>query len=121
MDIGRIRLVLGQPHIRSCDAVRCPVATSPNLIQKEYRDDRIRDLPRAQPPSGPRPRRRRSTLRYWRHLGWGPPSFKVYRHVRYWRADLILWLTEQTNRPQHDWADLDISRSRRILKTAREE
>lgn len=42
------------------------------------------------------------TLRYWRHLGSGPRSFKVGRHVRYWRADLVLWLTEQTNRPQHD-------------------
>ncbi|EON25703.1 hypothetical protein CF8_0153 [Nocardioides sp. CF8] len=42
------------------------------------------------------------TLRYWRHLGCGPRSFKVGRHVRYWRADLVLWLTEQTNRPQHD-------------------
>lgn len=41
------------------------------------------------------------TLRYWRHLGAGPRSFKVGRHVRYWRTDLILWLTEQTNRPQH--------------------
>jgi hypothetical protein len=41
------------------------------------------------------------TLRYWRHLGAGPRSFKVGRHVRYWRADLVLWLTEQTNRPQH--------------------
>jgi hypothetical protein len=41
------------------------------------------------------------TLRYWRHLGAGPRSFKVGRHVRYWRADLILWLTEQTNRPQN--------------------
>ena len=41
------------------------------------------------------------TLRYWRHLGCGPRSFKVGRHVRYWRADLVLWLTEQTNRPQH--------------------
>jgi hypothetical protein len=40
------------------------------------------------------------TLRYWRHLGAGPRSFKVGRHVRYWRADLILWLTEQTNRPR---------------------
>jgi hypothetical protein len=40
------------------------------------------------------------TLRYWRHLGCGPRSFKVGRHVRYWRADLLLWLTEQTNRPQ---------------------
>jgi hypothetical protein len=38
------------------------------------------------------------TLRYWRHLGTGPRSFKVGRHVRYWRSDLILWLTEQTNR-----------------------
>ena len=41
------------------------------------------------------------TLRYWRHLGSGPRSFKVGRHVRYWRTDLILWLAEQTNRPQH--------------------
>lgn len=42
-----------------------------------------------------------NTLRYWRHLGCGPRSFKIGRHVRYWRTDLILWLTEQTNRPQH--------------------
>ncbi len=42
------------------------------------------------------------TLRYWRHLGAGPRSFKIGRHVRYWRADLVLWLTEQTNRPQRD-------------------
>jgi hypothetical protein len=41
------------------------------------------------------------TLRYWRHLGCGPRSFKIGRHVRYWRTDLVLWLTEQTNRPQH--------------------
>ena len=40
------------------------------------------------------------TLRYWRHLGCGPRSFKIGRHVRYWRADLILWLSEQTNNPQ---------------------
>ena len=39
------------------------------------------------------------TLRYWRHLGTGPRSFKVGRHIRYWRSDLILWLTEQTHRP----------------------
>ena len=37
------------------------------------------------------------TLRYWRHLGAGPRSFKIGRHVRYWRTDLIHWLTEQTN------------------------
>ena len=30
----------------------------------------------------------------------GPRSFKIGRHVRYWRTDLVLWLTEQTNRPQ---------------------
>ena len=41
------------------------------------------------------------TLRYWRHLGCGPRSFKVGRHVRYWRADLVLWLSEQTSRPQN--------------------
>jgi len=41
-----------------------------------------------------------ATLRYWRHLGSGPHSFKIGRHVRYWKADLVLWLTEQTNRAQ---------------------
>jgi hypothetical protein len=41
------------------------------------------------------------TLRYWRHLGAGPRSFKIGRHVRYWRADLIVWLTEQTHRPEN--------------------
>lgn len=39
------------------------------------------------------------TLRYWRHLDTGPRSFKIGRHVRYWRTDLILWLAEQSNRP----------------------
>ena len=33
--------------------------------------------------------------RYFAHR-----SFKIGRHVRYWRADLILWLTEQTNLAQ---------------------
>ena len=42
-----------------------------------------------------------ATLRYWRHLGSGPRSFKLGRHVRYWRAGLVLWLSEQTNRPQN--------------------
>lgn len=42
------------------------------------------------------------TLRYWRHIGAGPKSFKVGRHVRYWKTDLLLWLSEQTNStPQH--------------------
>ena len=38
------------------------------------------------------------TMRYWRYTGDGPFSFKVGRYVRYWRTDLVLWLTEQTNR-----------------------
>ena len=41
------------------------------------------------------------TLRYWRHLGSGPRSFKLGRHVRYGRAALVLWLSEQTTRPQN--------------------
>ena len=36
-----------------------------------------------------------ATLRYWRHLGTGPHSFKVGRSVRYWRSDVIHWLEEQ--------------------------
>ena len=43
-----------------------------------------------------------ATMRYWRHLGIGPFSFKVTRHVRYWRTDLILWLAELSQRPRHD-------------------
>ncbi len=37
-----------------------------------------------------------ATLRYWRHMGTGPRSFRVGRAVRYWRADVIAWLHEQT-------------------------
>ena len=43
-----------------------------------------------------------ATMRYWRYCGDGPHSFRLGRHVRYWRTDLILWLTEQTNRPQDE-------------------
>ncbi len=39
-----------------------------------------------------------ATLRYWRHLGIGPRSFRVGRSVRYWRTDVILWLAEQSER-----------------------
>lgn len=38
-----------------------------------------------------------ATLRYWRHLGSGPRSFRVGRHVRYYRTDVEAWL-----RAQHD-------------------
>ncbi len=41
-----------------------------------------------------------ATLRYWRHLGEGPRSFKVGRHVRYWRRDVLTWLHTQADGPQ---------------------
>lgn len=33
-----------------------------------------------------------ATLRYWRHLGTGPHSFRVGRRVLYRRADLDAWV-----------------------------
>ncbi len=36
-----------------------------------------------------------ATLRYWRHLGTGPRSFRIGRHVRYYRADIDAWLHSQ--------------------------
>ena len=33
-----------------------------------------------------------ATLRYWRHLGTGPRSFRVGRSVRYWRTEVEAWL-----------------------------
>jgi predicted DNA-binding transcriptional regulator AlpA len=36
-----------------------------------------------------------ATLRYWRHLGTGPRSFRVGRGVRYWRTDVSAWLEHQ--------------------------
>jgi DNA-binding transcriptional MerR regulator len=41
-----------------------------------------------------------ATLRYWRHLGTGPHSFRVGRGVRYWRTDVAAWL-EQQKRDDH--------------------
>lgn len=38
-----------------------------------------------------------ATLRYWRHLGTGPRSFRVGRHVRYYRTDVDSWLQQQRN------------------------
>ena len=40
-----------------------------------------------------------ATMRYWRYCGTGPFSFKVQRHVRYWRSDLVLWRAEQGRVP----------------------
>lgn len=41
-----------------------------------------------------------ATLRYWRHLGTGPRSFRIGRSVRYWRAEVFLWLDNQSAAPQ---------------------
>ena len=39
------------------------------------------------------------TLRYYRHLGIGPRSFRHGRNVAYWKTDLILWLAEEAAQP----------------------
>ena len=36
-----------------------------------------------------------ATLRYWRHLGTGPRSFRLGRHVRYLRGDVNSWVESQ--------------------------
>ncbi|HET7386156.1 MAG TPA: helix-turn-helix domain-containing protein [Nocardioidaceae bacterium] len=41
-----------------------------------------------------------ATLRYWRHLGAGPRSFRIGRTVRYWHTEVALWLEEQSRRSQ---------------------
>ncbi|HNP58452.1 MAG TPA: helix-turn-helix domain-containing protein [Gordonia sp. (in: high G+C Gram-positive bacteria)] len=35
------------------------------------------------------------TVRYWRHIGSGPRSFKVGRRVLYDSNDVTTWLAEQ--------------------------
>lgn len=37
-----------------------------------------------------------ATLRYWRHLGEGPHSFRIGRTVRYWRSEVIAWLESES-------------------------
>ncbi len=44
-------------------------------------------------------RKPEGTMRYWRHLGIGPRSFRHGRNVAYWKTDLILWLAEESARP----------------------
>jgi predicted DNA-binding transcriptional regulator AlpA len=36
-----------------------------------------------------------ATVRYWRHLGIGPRSFKLGRRVVYRRDDLHAWIAQQ--------------------------
>jgi excisionase family DNA binding protein len=38
-----------------------------------------------------------ATLRYWRHLGSGPRSFRLGRRVLYRRADLRTWIDAQAD------------------------
>ena len=38
-----------------------------------------------------------ATLRYWRHLGCGPRSFRVGRGVRYWRHEVLDWLHQKSS------------------------
>lgn len=45
-------------------------------------------------------RKSEGTMRYYRHLGIGPRSFRHGRNVAYWQTDLILWLAEESSRPQ---------------------
>ncbi len=35
------------------------------------------------------------TVRYWRHVGKGPKSFKVGRRVLYDEADVLSWIESQ--------------------------
>ena len=42
-----------------------------------------------------RTRKSPSTLRYWRHRGVGPRSFKLGRSVMYREADVNAWLDAQ--------------------------
>ena len=36
-----------------------------------------------------------ATLRYWRHLGTGPRSFRLGRRVVYRRDDVLAWIDSQ--------------------------
>ena len=36
-----------------------------------------------------------STVRYWRHLGQGPASFRLGRRVVYRRHEVLRWLREK--------------------------
>jgi Helix-turn-helix domain len=36
-----------------------------------------------------------ATLRYWRHLGSGPHSFRVGRRVMYRHKDVLTWIEKQ--------------------------
>jgi predicted DNA-binding transcriptional regulator AlpA len=45
-----------------------------------------------------RVRKPEATLRWWRHIGEGPPSFKVGRTVVYDEDELERWIAEQRDK-----------------------
>ena len=42
-----------------------------------------------------------ATLRYWRHLGTGPASFRLGRRVLYRRSDLVSWIHAREQSDPH--------------------
>lgn len=51
-------------------------------------------------------RRAPATLRYWRHIGEGPPSFKIGRRVMYRRDELLAWIEAQAAADPHHTAGI---------------
>ena len=45
-----------------------------------------------------------ATLRYWRHRGGGPCSFRVGRRVLYRRVDVYEWITARRDATRSDIA-----------------
>jgi DNA-binding transcriptional MerR regulator len=41
------------------------------------------------------------TLRYWRHVGIGPPSFKLGRRVLYRSEDVERWIAAKADEGRH--------------------
>jgi predicted DNA-binding transcriptional regulator AlpA len=54
----------------------------------------------SQPDLAEKLNRSLSTLRYWRHIGDGPKSFKLGGRVVYKVEDVERWIEEQYNTPQ---------------------
>jgi predicted DNA-binding transcriptional regulator AlpA len=54
-----------------------------------------------------------ATLRYWRHLGTGPNSFRIGRSVRYWRTEVFAWLDDQATATARASSDFAAPRSSR--------
>ena len=57
-----------------------------------------------------------ATLRYWRHLGTGPRSFRIGRGVRYWHNEVTTWLqAKATAPPPHEsWSSHQLERTRQV-------